>query len=76
MSYTTSPTYESLCANTEARGYTLILSRLGRAWGLQVIVPAPAEGDWRAAGVLFPTLDMLDDEAEHLLRWVRTARRP
>jgi hypothetical protein len=73
MLYTTSRTYEALCAAAKDRGYIVRLGRLGQAWGLQVIVPAPAEKDGRAAGVLFPRLEMLDAEAEHLLRWVRGA---
>jgi hypothetical protein len=69
----TSRPYESLCAVARGRGYTLTLSKLGPAWGLQVVIPAPAKEEWRAAAVLVPTLEMLDAEAEHLLRWIGDA---
>jgi hypothetical protein len=74
MPYTTRPAYESLCATARARGYTLSLSRLGEAWGLQVVVPAATLVEWRAAGAIFPHLEMLESEAAHLLLWIGKVR--
>jgi hypothetical protein len=67
--------YLALCDEAEAAGHIIKLSHNDDSgWGLQLLVgPDDQRSGWRAAGVVFPDFDELDEQSRHLLRWLRAA---
>ncbi len=71
MSYTTA--YDKLCSFSSAADCTLTLSHFAEGWGLQIVAPPSADIGWRAAGVIFESIDKLDWHAARLLDLVLPA---
>jgi hypothetical protein len=68
--------YRLLCAEAERTAGIVKLGHGPQGWTLQVVLtPTSDDPACRAAGAIFPTIDELDDQAVHLLAWVRTCRR-
>ena len=73
MFYTAPSPYVALCDLASDRHCVLKLVRHGSMWGIHIVEPAEENGEYRAAAVLFPRLEMLEAEARHLVRWLAAA---
>lgn len=67
MNYTD---FQDLCDRAETAHCIVKLSRAGDMWGLELVAVSPTPAGFNAAGVLFESIDSLDEHALRLARWL------